>query len=226
MSLTDSQEIILALVPKVTGALGMMGSAIILSNIWSSRDKSNPMLRALFGMSAFYLFDAMSWFLSSWMSPSSTGFAFAIGNVSTCSFQGFWLQAVIAGPLYNAVMACYFYLVACHAASRDKLRRLEPFLHTAVLFFALGTSIVFLKDDQFNPIGAVCWVNGSPPQCGSSTFKENPDVPCERGDHAWLYGMLVFYLPLWLCIVLLVYFNSRIYFSGLSDADAKWVAQQ
>lgn len=225
MSLTEDQEVTLALVPKLTGALGFCGSAIILWDIWGNRGKSNPMLRALFGMSVFYLFDAMAWFLSSWMAPSSTGFAFAIGNISTCAFQGFWLQAVIAGPLYNTVMACFFNLVACHGSSVEKLRRLEPFMHAAVLFFALGTSIAFWMDNQYNHIGAVCWVNGSPPQCGSSTFTENPDVPCERGDHAWLYGMLMFYLPLWICILLQVYFNANIYFS-VSERDAKWVAQQ
>ena len=122
-------------------------------------------------------------------------------------------------------MACYFFLVSCHGASREKLRRIEPYLHAAVLFFALGTSIAFLQDDQYNHIGAVCWVNGSPAQCGSSTFVKNPDVPCERGDHAWLYGMLMFYLPLWICILLQVYFNATIYFS-VSERDAKWVARQ
>ena len=96
------------------------------------------------------MFDAMAWFLSSWMAPTSTGFALALGNVSTCAFQGFWLQAVIAGPLYNTVMACYFFLVSCHGCSMSRLIKLEYFLHAAVLFFALGTSIGFLMEDQYN----------------------------------------------------------------------------
>ena len=151
MTLTRTQELVLACVPKATGALGFIGSALIIDEIRRTHvRKGNPMIRALFGMSVFYMFDAMAWFLSSWMAPTSTGFAFAIGNVSTCAFQGFWLQAVIAGPLYNAVMACYFFLISCHGCSVHRLVRLEYFMHAAVLFFALGTSIGFLVEDQYN----------------------------------------------------------------------------
>lgn len=229
MTLTPGQEeMVLALVPKFTGALGALGSLIILYNITHS--KGNPMLRALFGMSVFYLLDAMAWFLSSWMTPASDSpYTWALGNVATCAFQGFWLQAVIAGPLYNTVMASYFFLLSCHGSSLTKLCKLEPFLHAAVLLVALGTALAFLQYDLYNPIGNVCWVIGSPPSCGRSTFGDvNTEIPCDRGDYAWFYGMLLFYTPLWLCIILLIYFNIRIYtgVSGVSNDDAKWVAQQ
>lgn len=271
--LTYFEEVMLALAPKVTGLIGAVSSAIIIREILQTpREKSNPMLRALLGMSFFYMCDALSWFLSTWMAPEDlVDFAWSAGNISTCAFQGFWLQAVIAGPLYITVQAYYFYLVSVQACKMQQLLRLEKFMQTAVLLFALGTAILFLLDDQYNHskwyirttinisvveaflyiplllctqcfsfvtscrfsitsyylVGSVCWVNGSPPQCGHSTFQENPDVPCERGDYAWLYGMMMFYAPLWCCIVLLVYFNARIYCDAdLSEGDAKWIRQQ
>jgi len=231
MSLSIAQERALAILPKLTGVLGFTGSAIIIAEIVAThrRGRGNPILRALLGMSVFYLLDAFAWTMSTWLVPESSGFAFAAGSVTSCAFQGFWLQAVIAGPLYNAVMALYFYLVSCKDKDSDYLATIEKFIHGIVLLFALGTSFAFLGMNQYNHIGAVCWVNGSPPQCGHSTFDFNPDVACERGDYAWLYGMILFYLPLWICILLLVFFNASIY-SNLteqhSQAEAKWVAQQ
>jgi hypothetical protein len=49
-------------------------------------------------------------------------------------------------------------------------------------------------------IAQVCWVIGEPAGCGSSTF-QGSDVPCERGNHAWAWGVGLFYGPLWLCVI-------------------------
>ena len=151
--LTHSQEVALALAPKVTGAIGAWSSAVIIYEIvWKTpMHKHQPILRALLGMSFFYMWDAVAWFLSTWMAPAGlTDFAFASGNVSTCAFQGFWLQAVIAGPLYNTLMAYYFYLISCKGAGMQELVRLERFMQAAVLLFAVGTAVIFLLDDQYN----------------------------------------------------------------------------
>ena len=41
---------------------------------------------------------------------------------------------------------------------------------------------------------------GLPQGCGNSNHTPS-DVPCERGDHAWIYGVALFYAPLWACII-------------------------
>ena len=241
MSLTVPQERALAILPKFTGTLGFLSAVIVLREVVAThrRNRGNPVLRAIAGLSLFYMMDAMSWAFSTWLVPASSGFAYATGSIRTCAFQGFWLQAVIAAPIYTAVMSLYFYLVACHGTTNDALVKIEKYIHAVVLIFTLGTSFAFLGMDLYNPIGSVCWVNGSPPQCGSSTFagfrlstEEDADyVPCERGDYAWMYGMLLFYMPLWICILLLLFFNASIFHSlkqqkGGSNSEANWVAQQ
>jgi len=239
MSLTLSQERALSIVPKFTGIVGFVSSAIVIAEIVAThrRNRGNPILRAVLGMSVFYMLDAFAWALSTWLVPRSSGFAYAAGSLRSCEFQGFWLQAVIAAPLYTAVMALYFYLVSCHGKSSDDLAKIETYIHGFVLLFSLGTGFAFLGKDLYNQIGAICWVNGSPPQCGHSTFDgflnydsnpENYEV-CERGDYAWMYGMLLFYTPLWICILLLSFFNGSIYHDlkqSHSDSEARWVAQQ
>ena len=39
-----------------------------------------------------------------------------------------------------------------------------------------------------------------PPDCGNSSF-QGSDIPCERGDHAWAWGLALFYGPLWICVI-------------------------
>ena len=172
MSLTVSQERALAIIPKFTGSLGFLSAVIVLREVVAThrRKRGNPILRAIGGLSIFYLMDAMSWAFSTWLVPSSSGFAYATGSIRTCEFQGFWLQAVIAAPVYTAVMSFYFYLVACHGTTTDALVKIEKYIHAAVLLFTLGVSSAFLGMDLYNPIRSVCWINGSPPQRGSSTF--------------------------------------------------------
>lgn len=42
---------------------------------------------------------------------------------------------------------------------------------------------------------------GEPVACGSSTFQGNDDVPCDRGNNAWAWGVFLFYGPLWVCVI-------------------------
>ena len=42
---------------------------------------------------------------------------------------------------------------------------------------------------------------GEPAACGSSTYQGNDDVPCNRGNNAWAWGVFLFYGPLWVCVI-------------------------
>lgn len=41
---------------------------------------------------------------------------------------------------------------------------------------------------------------GEPAGCGNSSYQPS-DVPCERGDYAWAWGLALFYGPLWVCVI-------------------------
>ena len=41
---------------------------------------------------------------------------------------------------------------------------------------------------------------GKPQECGNSSYQPS-DIPCERGNHAYLWGVLLFYGPLWVCVL-------------------------
>lgn len=131
--------------------------------------------------------------------------------MATCNYQGFLLQLAIGAPLFNASLGLYYALMIRKKWTDKMLARIELWVHTVIWTFAIGTSIVLLPLKQYNQIGQVCWIIGSPVDCGDSTHISNPEVPCERGDHAWLYGIFTFYGPLWVCVACCSYCMYLVY---------------
>ena len=228
MSLTYHQEKILALVPKFTAGMGLPCELTLIFLIVGDHQKkrANPMLRALAGISFFGFCDALGWFMSTWATPAGS-FALAAGTITSCNFQGFLLQFVIGAPMYNCALAYFFYEVIVNDRSADSLLRLEKYIHAAIISYATITAFLLLGLEQYNSLGAVCWVQGYPSGCGNSVYSPSPDaVPCERGHYAWVYGMVLFYIPLWICIVFIIYFNVSIWFRLRHTTEATWFATQ
>ena len=210
-SLTLAQQRALAITPKVTSCLSMPCSLfIILESIRDHRrSRGSAVQRALVGMSCVDILASSGWFLSTWAVPRGT-IAYAVGNQATCNYQGFLLQLAIGAPLYNCSLALYYLLIIKYGWTDEKLDRIERWIHFLVISFSVGTSILLLPLKQYNQIEHVCWIIGSPVGCGHSSHVES-SVPCDRGNWAWLYGILLFYGPLWLCVVLTVFAMISIY---------------
>jgi len=226
------QEQLLAVIPKFTGALGIPSSILLMHEVYVAHrgGGGNTILRTLAGIAFFLSLDALGWFLSTWAVPVDSGFAFAAGNVRTCEFQGFLLQAVIGAPLLTCAMSWYFYLIVAMGKSATELVGYEKIVTPLIILYAFGSAFLLLGLDQYNHVGAVCWVQGSPPACGNSAFSPAPDAPpCERGNWAWLYGMAMFYGLIWISIVLIFIFNVCIYWKLRTEAnrrEARWFAVQ
>mmetsp|Transcript_2028 Transcript_2028/g.5841 ORF Transcript_2028/g.5841 Transcript_2028/m.5841 type:complete len:435 (+) Transcript_2028:285-1589(+) len=213
MGNADSQFVALAIVPKVTASISIPCQFWIIKQvIIDHREKRGKATsRALFGMGCVDICASFGWFLSTWAAPAGTpDVPFASGTTGTCSFQGFLLQLAIGAPMYNCLLSLFYLLQIMYGWSEVRLRKLEPVLHSLVLIFSVGTSIVLLPLGLYNHIGAVCWVMGLPQGCGNSNYQPG-DEPCERGDFAWLYGVSLFYGPLWCCIVFTTFAMALIY---------------
>jgi hypothetical protein len=133
-----------------------------------------------------------------------------VGNQATCNFQGFLLQLAIGAPLYNCSLALCYLLTIMYDWSNDRLALMGRWVHMFIISFSVGTSILLLPLGQYNQITQVCWIIGYPSGCGnSSNIRSN--IPCVRGNWSWNYGILLFYGPLWLCIVLTIIAMANIY---------------
>jgi hypothetical protein len=98
--------------------------------------------------------------------------------------------------------------------TNEHIVKIERFVHLFIIVFTVGTSIAGLPLTMYNRVGSVCWVIGSPPECGSSSA-EDSDIPCDRGDYAWIFGIALFYGPLWISVLatiiamLIIYIKVR-----------------
>ena len=213
MGNADSQFVALAIVPKITASISIPCQLWIIKQVIVDHreNRGKATSRALFGMGCVDVCATFGWFLSTWAAPKGTpGVPFASGTTGTCSFQGFLLQLAIGAPMYNCLLSLFYLLTIRYGWSEKRLRKIEPLLNAAILLFAVGTSIVLLPLGLYNHIGAVCWVMGLPQGCGNSNYQPG-DEPCERGDFAWLYGVSLFYGPLWCCIVFTSFAMTMIY---------------
>ena len=135
---------------------------------------------------------------------------YAAGNTATCNFQGFLLQLAVGAPMYNCSLSLYYLLMIKYNWSETQLVRIERWVHVFILTVTIGTSFALLPLDLYNHIRTVCWIIGEPQACGNSS-RTPSDVPCNRGDWAWLYGILLFYSPIWICVILMLYAIISIY---------------
>jgi hypothetical protein len=191
----------LAILPKFSAGIAIPCALFTMSEILFDSNRKGPgvIKRSILGMTIIDVCSSLAWFVSSWAVPKGT-FPLSAGNRATCNLQGFLLQLAIGAPLYNCTLAMYFLLMLKYRWTEKQLLTVERWAHLGILGFSLGTSILFLPLGLYNPTGQICWVIGDPVNCSGSTI-HSTDTPCERGVDAWIFGVALFYGPLWLCII-------------------------
>ena len=113
-------------------------------------------------------------------------------------------------PLYNCSLSLYYLFVIRFNWTNEQLVKIERYVHGFIIVFSVGISIAGLPTKMYSKINTVCWVIGVPSECGNSS-SEPSDIPCERGDWAWPFGILLFYGHLWLCVLLTIIAMIMIY---------------
>jgi len=192
---------ILAITPKITAGISIPCDLFIIKEVLRDykRKRAKPVDRALLGMSAIDFFASTGWFMSTWLVPrGSQNTIYAVGNTQTCTYQGFLLQFAIGAPLYNCSLALYCLLAIKYKWTNENIIKIEPWIHGGIMAFSSVTAVAGVILQLFNQVTSVCWINEHPQGCNSGSS----DIACERGNNAWIYGLLWFYCPLWLCIML------------------------
>lgn len=138
---TDTQKKLIAITPKCTSSLSIIGSSYIIyhcitSNSTSNRNSNSSTVKAkgrgfqstvynriLMALSFCDLISSLAWFLSTWPIPKDDDQGISIyniGNQYSCNLQGFMLQfAFLGGALYNTCLSVYFCLLV-HAKINGK----------------------------------------------------------------------------------------------------------
>jgi hypothetical protein len=221
-SRTHSATVALAVLPKVSSSLSILGSGWIVTEfLFDPGDKKkrheSVYNRLLFAMSLQDILASVWFFISTWAVPRDTpGDVYQPrGTQQTCTAQGFFLQFSIAVPIYNACLSLYYLLVVKYSLTDKRLRKwIEPTMHAVPWGFASATAVTGLFLDLYNYAYLWCWISPYPLDClDSRSYPE--DANCIRGDNAWIYRWALYFGPLWFIIlfasitIILVYREVR-----------------
>lgn len=223
----------LAIMPKLTAPLSIVGSGLIINdNLIMDREKTKKVYNRLLVTMSFYdIIAGCAIFLSTWPIPSSAlNVSFNVGNTQTCVAQGFFIQFGIITPMVNMCLTVHYLLVIRYSWSEDQIRkRAEPWFHMIPLTIALGTDFASIGLDLFNKANLWCWIAAYPPGC-TQTFQSSATNPptCQRGDNASIYQIVFFYGIVWFVIFFVMAAMFGIYFTfrQLDKANAKYAGSQ
>lgn len=98
---TRGQQIALAVIPKITGSLSVIGSVWIVVEVLTTKEKRHNVYNRLLCMMSLLDCITSGWYFSStWPIPrDSEDVVYNVGNLNTCTTQGFFLQFALATPL-------------------------------------------------------------------------------------------------------------------------------
>ena len=239
-SFTDSQLISLAILPKIAGSLSILCSFSIVYEILRDKIKRTKTYHRLLLATSICDINVSFWFaMSTWPIPKGTDdVKFAVGNTQTCTLQGFMIQLGISAILYNCGLAL-FYLLQIRYNWRDAKFHtrifsenrfwswvsVERLLHIIPLVFAIGTSVTGLVLKLYNNANMWCWIAPLPQSCDGRGSSQHSWTSCERGNHAWIYQLVFFYLPLWLAVACSIVCMVLMYRSVVKTEEAtkKWI---
>mmetsp|Transcript_17893 Transcript_17893/g.32260 ORF Transcript_17893/g.32260 Transcript_17893/m.32260 type:complete len:670 (+) Transcript_17893:74-2083(+) len=214
MPLSQGQQATLAVVPKITGWLSVIGSSTI-AYFLLVRDPSKRKKvyhRLILGMAIADISSSVWLSLSTWPIPASSGVLWAVGTTKTCTAQGFFTQLGISSPLYNVSLSLYYVLAVRCNWKEPKLRKIEPFFHLGPWMWALGTGITGLPLRIFNNANLWCWIADHP----------------ERNTNTNPYRWAFFYGPLWttLIVVTVNLFLLFRYVQRITRKSEEYIFQQ
>lgn len=216
MAWSESQQLTLALVPKFSALLSLAGSVWILVEVLTEGRKIRNVYNRLLAMMAIYdIIESCFNFASTWPIPKGTENVWMpSGTTSTCVAQGFFLQFSLGVPLYNACLSLYYLLIIRYGVSEERIqKRIEPAMHGIVFLVAGGTAFSAVALNLFNNANLWCWIAPLPLDCKDSLRYPADEANCERGDNAWLYRWLFYFIPLWICIAISIVATFMFYCS-------------
>lgn len=202
------QQVFLALTPKLTGCLSLVGSSYIIYDVLLRfpASKRHTYHRLLLGLSVFDILITTGLVTSTWGMPADTqNVAFAVGNAHTCEAVGFLETAGTTAVLYNGSLSVYYLLRIKCGWKATQLTKVEPYLHAVPVLFGCSTMIASLVLGLYNAGLWDCWIYPHPHGCLES-WRNDGVSDCERGDNATLYQWLFDVIPKWVT-VLVVTFN-------------------
>ena len=212
-----------------TASISFISSVVIMLMI-KRATLSSPYRRIIFGLSFGDAMQSFAMITGPFLSVKGKNYPWAVGNVNTCSSNGF---AMVFGstvvPMYLVCLSCYYFCKLNKRMSNEEIsQRFEKKAHILINSSIIIACLLALVTDTFNPIhtGAICHFARSPLGCGlyPETFGE-----CKRGIYAFYFifsitvGLNVLCFLLTTAFMILLTLDAlrteRIHTSSLNQAE-------
>ena len=201
------QQVALAMAPKVAAPFSMLGSSYItydaICKLRRTQTSNKTFYRLMIGLSVCDFIMSGGLFTSTWPMPTDTPLVWgAVGNVQSCEAVGFLEQSGVGAVMYNGSLSIYYLFRIRYGWKPSQLRKVEIWLHTVPIVFALTTMIASLPLKLFNSGLFDCWIAPFPQGCEETWRSVDGTTTCERGDNASLYQWIFDLIPKWTSILL------------------------
>lgn len=222
-SWTETQKRTLAIAPKLSSFLSMVGSSYIIyhciglefedySKIQTGNTKigdnkrgfrSTMYTRILMALSFCDLVSSLGWGSSTWPIPMDDNqefYTYNIGTNYTCNAQGFiLLVGNLGAACYNTCLSVYFCLLVRNKIDERKKNSngkiLEFIFHFVSLTFPLSTAIFGVIQGYINPTPSSCYISEYPRGCIGDE--------CIRGQHYKRFRVYSTLLPIAICFLII-----------------------
>mmetsp|Transcript_37384 Transcript_37384/g.63633 ORF Transcript_37384/g.63633 Transcript_37384/m.63633 type:complete len:397 (-) Transcript_37384:428-1618(-) len=200
------QSIALAIAPKITSSLSIVGSIIILNKVLRSpKRRRHPMHRIMVGLSVADILSGISFFGSTWPIPRGTVSRFAeegtqqliygaVGTERSCDMAGFFCQMQVASPLLNATLATYYLLTVRYSWRTERIQKIEWIFFAVPFGFALFTSIFVVAANLIGHVEWTCWI------LPAELSVEGAKLTSIQQNFRTIQWLFLF-APVWVCIV-------------------------
>jgi hypothetical protein len=202
MPWTESQQLALAVIPKISSTLSVLGSGSIIYDVLCrkpsranmrrsrhgsanstlvQRKRQQPYFRIMFAMSVSDFFLSSAYFFSTWPIPPDTDQSWPvvgnIGTIATCSTQGFFIQLGIMVPLYTGFLVLYYFVTIRLGWTDSKFQnRVGRWGHGIIVLFGMGTAVAGLFLTLYNNAILWCWIGAYPFGCLQSFRSRSHDT--------------------------------------------------
>jgi len=152
--LSDRQENLLIGLEILSASLSLIGSSVIVVNIFRDRRSNGimkPYDRMILGLSCLNIMSSIHYVTNEFLSLASP---------AGCQVSGFLAQISMWAIWYNCVLSYYFLLTVVSQVRRKNLvERCEPWLHLSGLYFFV-TAIIGSSLGWYEPqdVDGTCWV--------------------------------------------------------------------
>ena len=225
----STREIVLAVVPKITGALSLCSSGWIAYNVLSDRHRRTKTYHQLLAlMSLCDMVGSFAYFLSTWPIPQGLNMGWkknshiwASGNDATCTAQAVGIQWGVTTAFLNVALSAHYLLVIRYHATERSLQKYSPYVMVFALLVGLGLTVPGIFLGIYGNTNLWCWIAPDFAACEEEGLSRD-----DCTQRAYNYRWAFYYGPIWTCIILITAVQAALLLSifKIEHQSSRWNA--